>query len=204
MITRLYILLLLIASATGYVAAQDFARFIPDHSTVIEGFDSLAKVKEIIDRADLHHIEGLWQPTADGGRIAIMRWTGSDRPVLSEAQDIYRIIIVSSPRKSLRPGTIMGYAVATARKGYYDARIYTSQSANSLTRHRRFTLHISDDTHLSMTPVREGWKVTFRPRLPYLFRLSVYKQESDRPRDLDGFIRIYPYSAGVPVEPRYL
>lgn len=183
--------------------AGEFARNLPKTSSLADGFNGIRQARLTIDNAPLHHIEGLWQPTADGGVVAILRWTGSDCPRLSDQRDIYRLIVVSSPRKSVRPGTVMGYAVPTARKGYYDARIFTRQSGNRLTTPQRFTLHLADDSRLSMTPVKGNWRVTFRPRIPYLFRVSISRQENERPGELDGFTRIYP-AGSLPAEPRYL
>lgn len=205
MITRLHILLIILLGLTGHAAAQSLSDIVPSRSSIVTGHEDMQSAKKLIDRLPLHHVEGIWQTTADGARVAIERWEGADCPVMPDGNTVYRLVIVDSPRKSLRPGTVMGYAVATARKGFYDAMIYTRQVKNTLTAPKRYTLQLSDDSRLSMTPVKKGWKVRVTPpRLFYLFRFSVTQQPDSRPQGLDGFIRVYPHPTGVPAEPRYL
>ncbi len=202
---RLLFILGFLLWANGWAVAQSFDRFVPPSSEIIDGHGDITAAKGIIDRLPLHHIEGIWQTTADGARVMIERWDGDDCPLIPGENTVYRLIIISSPRKSLRPGTVMGYAVPTARKGYYDARIYSRQVKNRLSAPKRYTLKLTDDSRLSMTPVKHGWNVRITPpRLFYLFRLSLTKQPDTRPQDLDGFTRIYPEPDGIPAEPRYL
>lgn len=99
----------------------------------------------------------------------------------------------------------MGYATQSAKAGSYDAAIYTSVDDNGLlSRTKRFTLELHDgESRLAFIRHRNGLRVDLRRLIPYLFRVSI-STGNDRPRDMDGAIRLYPLSDAAPANPRYL
>ena len=147
-------------------------------------------------------IDGIWKMAGSQTIVAIEPAT---HPSLSGAGfEAYQIVILSSPRKSMRPGTVLGYATPTARPGYYDACIYTTKVRALLQKHLRFTLHMSDDRlHLSMTPVKSRLSFSLRHTLRFLFRAGVSIRNNDD-ESHDGFIKQYPEPEGKPQRPVYL
>ena len=159
-------------------------------------------VKSRLAASPLHTIEGIWQFTADGATIVIERDHG-DSPAV-DAATRYRMVIMRSPVRSVLPGTVMGYLLPTAKRGSYSATIYTDSDGGSrLLKPKKFTLTLTDDSHLSFHKHGLKIKVRFWRLLPYISRLGIYTRE-DNPRDLDGCVRIYPMPVSGPIEPVYL
>ena len=51
--------------------------------------------------------------------------------------------------------------------------------------------------------MRDGVEFVAWRLLPYMFR-SVLRERRERPRDLDGLLRVWPPDAENPLKPRYL
>jgi hypothetical protein len=117
----------------------------------------------------------------------------------------YRIVIIQSPNRRVRPGTIIGYALQSAKSGKYDAAIYsTIDDDGTLYRPKRFTLELHDsESRLAFIRHRADIRVNLWRLIPYLFRVSI-STGNDRPHDMDGAIRLYPTSDATPINPRYL
>ncbi|MBD5257687.1 MAG: hypothetical protein HDS52_03215 [Barnesiella sp.] len=139
-------------------------------------------------------IEGVWRISGSEGMMAIAADPGSI---------FYRMILVESPDRTQRPGTVMGALTALGRKDSYDAMIFTSADDGNLGSPKRFTVTITDDGHLTITPVTDGLKLNLWRMLPYMFR-NVVTRVNDRPNNLDGALRVYPLPALPPEIPRYL
>ncbi len=159
-----------------------------------EGFD-LYTVESTFSDYAADAIEGVWHVTTDDeGVFSIIRDPHSSH---------YVILVTNSADRTIRPGSVMGVAAATARKGTFDARIYTTANRGSLSRPKRFTLTLSAEGLLSFRPVNKGLKFNLWRLLPYMFRRAV-KSVNDRDPALDGAVRIYPKSAVATNGPIYL
>jgi len=181
--------------------AADLSKHMPATSPVLQGYNDIDSVKLAIDMRGPDDIEGIWKMAGTQTTVVIEPAT---TPTLSGAGfEAYQIVIVSSPRKSMRPGTVLGYIVPTARKNYYEARIYTSKTRAILQKHRRFTLNLTDDRHMSMTANKAPWRINLRHTLRFLVRAGISTQSTDD-MGLDGFIKQYPAPEGVPDKPVYL
>lgn len=173
---------------------------IPASSWVEKGIDDAA-VREMLTAHPSDAVEGIWSATADGARIAIIPGMPPGSP--KHSGNGYLLVILDSPRAGIVPGTVMGWCSPSARKGYYDSRIFTRCDGVDLSSPRRFTLHLTDDARLSMTEVHEGLEFVPWRILPYMFR-SLLRERHDRVRELDGLLRIWPAGLGEPLKPRYL
>lgn len=198
----LSILFAILATIT-IARGADLAKHMPDRSPVLDGYNDIDSVRLAIDARGAAGIEGIWRLAGSQTLVTIEPAT---HPELSGAGfDALQIVIISSPRKSMRPGTVLGYAVPTARAGYWEAEIYTSKVRSLLQSHRRFTLHATDDdTHLSMTPVKSALRFNLRHSLHFLFRGSVSVGNRTHEEGFDGFIKEYPPVDGHPSRPIYL
>ncbi len=172
---------------------------LPKISRVTPGFDYSSLLHDMSE-APLHHIEGIWQFPATGVTVAISREDGFDAPA-SPAQ-VYSIVLVFSPNRAMRPGTVMGLIAPMAARGEYEANIYTSSAGSKLTIPRKFTLQLSDDdSSLSFKRHRSTFSVNLWRMLPYLLRHTVTPNRENR--ENDGCVRIFP-EPPLPREPIYL
>lgn len=185
------------------VRAAEWASCVPAVSAVLPGYADADSVKSRLASAPLHHIEGLWRFAGDQALVAIEQ---CDAPAIAQpGTTIYRLVIVSSPRKGIEPGTLLGYAAPAGAKDTYDARLYTSKIRSLLRNHASFTLKIdSDDAHLSLTPARRNWKLLLRETFHFLVRIGLYHDPGASDGQPTGFTRVYPSSTGRPVQPVYL
>lgn len=189
--------------SAGIMSATTPRDMLPDQASIIADCTCRDSVERRLDASALHPVEGIWQMTADGAVIAI-----EQAEPFTTGQTLtsgYRIVILQSPCRRVRPGTLMGYATPSAKAGHYDAAIYTSIDDNGwLNLTKRFTLELHDsESRLAFIPHRTGMRIDLRRLIPYLFRVSI-STANDRPRDMDGAIRLYPISDAAPVNPRYL
>lgn len=165
-------------------------------------------VEQRMNSRPLHPLEGIWQWAGQGALIAIEAEDPSPlstSSLSSPAAARYRLTLIESPDRSARPGTIIGYATPTARPGYFSAHLHPASALESKFKgDHEYTLHLDSDggSHLSFTRVKAGYRVSLRRLIPYLFRLSVYR-EDNRPSDLDGCLRVFPRPTR-PLAPRYL
>lgn len=176
---------------------------LPPVSEVVAGYASHDEVRQRMNSAPLHAIEGIWQFPSTGAVVAIEL-----DPSLGKGGYAvrYRMIIIRSPQRTIKPGTVMGLIAPTAKNNVYAAEIYTSSDGGSrLGSPHGFTLTLADNARLSFTK-NSGLKVytnLFR-LIPYLSRVSfrVYRQQY-APRNLDGCLRVFPVPV-PPVNPVYL
>lgn len=172
---------------------------LPEKSWIIAGA-SERSMRDQLKETRRNPAEGIWSSTDDGARMAIVAGTppGSKRR-LSES---YLIVILESPRPGILPGTVAGVCAPTAKPDTYDCMMYTANDGRILTKPRRFTLHMADGSHLTMTEVHSGVRVVFGYSLPRINFLRLTTR-NDRPADLDGFLRVWP-SEDPPLLPRRL
>ena len=201
--SRIITLLLAVLTVALHVGAADLSKHMPSTSLVLTGYNNIDSVKHAIAERGPRDIEGIWKMTGTQTLVVI---EPASHPTLSGTGfEALQIVIISSPRKSMRPGTILGYAVPTARPGYYDACIYTTKVRAILQKHRRFTLHLYDDEqHLSMTPVKSRLNFSVRHTLRFLFRAGISIRNNNNDESFDGFIKQYPEPEGKPRHPVYL
>lgn len=192
------IIMLSLLSSQPSVAKRLIDR-LPARSEAPANF-SFAEIKHQIASLPLHHIEGLWRFPASGTEIAIL----GDRSAGSHTEpEIYRILLVRSDNRSLRPGTLMGLITPAAKQGEYDARIYTSNVGSTLTNKKRFTLSLSDaDATLRFRQHKGPLTVNLWRLLPYLWRYTI-TPTNERNKEADGCRRIFP-EPSLPREPIYL
>ena len=103
------------------------------------------------------------------------------------------MIVVHTPDLGIAPGTVMGTARTSGKAGMYDASIFRSFTADGKG-HRPQRLAITVDIATGMLrfdPYKQGWRVNLRRLIPYLFRVTVQREDS-RPDGLDGAMRVYP------------
>lgn len=203
MVSRVMTMTLLVTIAALLPAmASDLPRHIPATSHVIPGYNDIDSVRSRIDNSGPVDIEGLWLMSATQTLVVIEPAT---EPSLAGAGfHAWQIVIVSSPRKSLRPGTTLGYIIPTARKKHYEARIYTSRHRSILQKHRGYTLDLTDESHLTMTADKSPWRITLHHSLKFLLRAAISTRPADAAPANEGFIKQYPYPDGQPLIPVYL
>lgn len=131
----------------------------------------------------LDPIEGVWQFPADGASILIVKATAST----------YDIYLLDSPRLDVRPGALIGSAVTSPKKNYYDGEL-KPRNLGSRTKlgNQSVTFTVNDGGTLSIRPYSDSYKISLRRWFNYFFKISI-SHENNRPRDLDGARRIYPY-----------
>lgn len=179
--------------------ASDFSD-VPSQSFVLGGYGNRDSVELRLSQLPLHDIEGIWQLTEDGAFVVIERVNSNKYPGTGIAK--YQMIVLESPRLSIRPGTVMGYVALTAKQDCYDAYVYTDFDGGTvLSNAERFTLTLKD-SRLQFKQYKSGIKINLWRFVPYMFRYSV-KTYNERPKDLDGCIKIYPLPS-TPIYPRYL
>lgn len=177
----------------------------PDRSERLDGYDTPGIVTSRMASAPLHTVEGLWRFATEGSLMAIERTDSRPLDPDEAGVDTYRMVIVRAADISLRPGTIIGYLTPTARRGVYDARIYTSRSDDGTRLHspKKFTLTLGDDnSRLAIATYGNSLRFNWWRLLPYMYRRVVTPREKS-PGDINGCLRVYPAPA-TPIEPRYL
>lgn len=182
-------------------ASADFLSELPGSSVVIGGYVAADSVSARLASMPLCPLEGLWQMADDGALFAIER---ADAPG-EHAPRKLRLVMVRPSWRSIRPGTVFGHAVPTARPGVYEARLYSELGRRvGLGIPRRFTLELaSEGRMLTFKPFKSPVRINLFRLLPYLYRRVVTPQQS-RPDGLDGAVKLFPQSAGHPLTPVYL
>lgn len=200
-ISRFFVTAVIIAVTSFYLNAEKrIIDDLPKFSETVSGFNKTMAIG-ILKEADLHHIEGIWLFPATGVEVAIMR-KADQKPSTADNTVSYIIILLHSPNRTLRPGTVMGMITPAPKRGEYDAKIYTRAVGTSLTMPKRFTLTLDkDDGALSFKQHKNAFSVNLWRLLPYLWRYSVHSNQQDR--STEGCIRTYPAPA-LPREPVYL
>lgn len=178
---------------------------VPGRSQVVSGYSKPDSVADRLAQMPLHAVEGLWRFASEGSLMAIER--NSDRAAGEyEAETtVYRMVIVRAADMALRPGTVMGYLTPTAKRGVYDARIYTSRLDNGTTLHatKKFTVTLTDDdSRISISDYGSSLRFNWWQLLPYMYRYLFTRQEKN-PGAIQGCLRVFP-APSIPSEPRYL
>lgn len=178
---------------------------VPALSETAEGYDNPTAVVDRLSQLPLHAVEGLWRFAAEGTLMAIER--SDDRKIgADDAGTVsYRMIVVRAADLTLRPGTVMGYLAPTAKRGVYDARIYTARTDAGTALHspKKFTLTLGDsDSRLAISNYGTSLRFNWWRLLPYMYRY-VFSRKEKSPGDISGCLRVYPAPA-IPSEPRYL
>lgn len=137
-------------------------------------------------------IEGVWELTDNGAVIAVEK---TQEPMKS-GSDAYRMVYVAGPDTSLPHGSVIGYVVQGSTTKSYDVRIYTRIECDDngdifVSNPQSFALTITDDSRLELRHYMVGLKVNAWRLLPYMLGRVVSKRD-DRPRNLDGMVRIFP------------
>lgn len=193
-------IILLLLCMTVSQAEPKLINDLPPRAETIKDFSAGVMMAQMSELA-LHRIEGVWQFPSTGVELAIIRENVS----LSESESrpiVYRMIIVSSPDRAIRPGTVMGLITPAAKSGEYDANIYTKNIGSLLTIPKKFSLALADnDSSLEFKKNRSAFSVNLWRLLPYLWRYTIHP---NRPTpESDGCIRIFP-DPPLPREPIYL
>lgn len=178
---------------------------VPAMSLTLAGYDNAAVVTERMEAMPLHSIEGLWRFAAEGTLMAIERDDSRELSPDEAGTMVYRMVIVNAADLSLRPGTVMGYLSPTAKRGVYDARIYTGRTDAATTLHspKTCTLTLSDsDSRLVIARYGSSLRFNWWRLLPYMYSRLISRREKS-PGNIDGCLRVFPAPA-IPAEPRYL
>ncbi len=131
----------------------------------------------------LEPIEGVWQFPADGATMVIVKHSSTT----------FDIFLLDSPRLDIKPGTLIGSAVVSPKRNYYDGELKPRQLGNKTKLGKQsVTFTVNDGGTLSIRPYSDGYKLSFRRWISYFFKISV-SRDNGRPKDLDGARRIYPY-----------
>lgn len=188
-----WILYLLALTADMSAAApQRWIEMLPTTSAVLDGYMDDEAVRERLDCNATNPIEDIWKLVATGGLIVVERM---DNPGADVGQvDRYRMVVMRSPDRAVRPGTVMGYLQPTASRGTYEARIYTHTEGDGiLTGAKTFRIVVGEDA-MQFFRVRSGLMVNLFRMLPYMFRRAVDYRPDDH-NGLDGCVR---YRASLP------
>jgi hypothetical protein len=180
--------LLCLSLAASQLLAASPRRWIeslPSASEVIDGY-MCDGVEERIAIAASNPIEDVWKLVATGGLIAVERMESHGADV--GLTDCYRMIVLRSPDRAIKPGTVMGYLQPTAANGTFEARIYTDTDGNgTLTDAKSFRIVVTEDA-MQFYRVRSGLSVNIFRMLPYMFRRAVDYRPDDH-NGLDGCVR---------------
>lgn len=200
LLTRVLFVGILLMAASPACFAKKLIAALPSVSNGVGTF-SIDSLRNSLATMPLHHIEGLWRFTTDGAEIAIVRDQDSETASGQSAR-AYRILLIHSPNRALRPGTLMGLISPSAKRGAYEARIYTRNTGSKLHSPRNFLLTLdNEESRLVFDMKKSAFSVNLWRLLPYMWRYSVHRNtDSKHPV---GCIRIFP-EPELPVEPRYL
>lgn len=192
------VLFMLVAVAAH---AGVFLKELPGVSTVLSGYDCTDSVARRLESLPLCPAEGIWQMTDDGALFAIER----AEPVTTLAPARMRMVMLRSPWRTVRPGTVIGHLQPTPKPGVYEARLYTDFARRTgLSIPRGFTLTLnSEGSTMTIQPFKFILKVNVFRLLPYMYRRLIEPQKS-RPDGLSGAVKVAPATDGHPLSPVYL
>ncbi|MBD5331967.1 MAG: hypothetical protein HDR77_04415 [Bacteroides sp.] len=182
------------ASAIGLAASEPT---LPQRPEIFAGYENADTTARRIASLGPRAIEGIWSFTGREAIIAIER--------TSPAASAYRMVIIRTPDRAIRPGTQMGLLVPSGSAEKFDATLYTSSSGSTLSAPKRFTLSLIDSGS-RITFARVGSRYSIEPirLLPYMFRRIIrVNRSADRNVAPAGCVRIFPAPV-VPDSPVYL
>lgn len=140
-------------------------------------------VRDLFSGRLIDPIEGVWQFPADGASIVIVKATSTT----------FDIFLLDSPRLDVKPGTLVGSAVVSPKRNYYDGELKPRNLGKKMKLgNQSVTFTVNDNGTLTIRPYSDGYKVSFRRWLNYFLKISITR-DNGRPKDLDGARRIYPY-----------
>lgn len=163
----------------------------------IGGYADTDSVQRRIEASAPGPAEGVWRLTDTGAIIAIERCPAGIFP--ASAPETLLMVVMRSPDRSLRPGTVMGCLVRGAAPGSYDARIFSKSPAPGCLGSPK-SVHITVDPsgeYLRFLRDPSGTSVNLWSLLPYMFRRLVKRKADSRP-DVHGCVRLSAAS-----RPRY-
>lgn len=172
---------------------------LPAKSPVADGYGLVDSVAAQMSLLPLDPLEGIWEFSGDGAIVAIER----EREPRRFASASYRLTAISMPDRSVAPGTLIGRAVTTASDNKFDAAIYTKAVYGLLQTPSNFIMTLTADGRLLLSHYRQGVKLNLWRMVPYMFRYSV-KGVDERPKGIDGMIKLYPTPSKPKTSPRYL
>ncbi len=141
-----------------------------------------AYVKALFADRVLAPIEGVWEFSDGGATVAIVMATSS-------TFDIY---LLDSPYLNVQPGTLIGRAVSSPKRNYYDGEIQTKKLGGKLKKSAQtVTFTVNDEGTLTVKPYKTGKTVSLNRWISSLFKVRVV-DNNRRPTDLDGAKRVYP------------
>lgn len=161
----------------------------------LDGYADIDSVERRIATSAPAPAEGVWRLTDTGAIIAIERCPAGILPA-SDPETLL-MVVMRSPDRSLRPGTVMGCLHRGAAPGSYDARIY-SKSPEPGKLGSPKSVHITADPsgeYLKFLRDPSGASVNLWSLLPYMFRRLVKRKADNRP-GVHGCVRLS--SASLP------
>ena len=183
---RFLFTLICLSALSLTASAYGFVDLLPSTSAVDTAFTRQSFTARL-DSCGIHRIEGLWDFEGAGALIAIERAETAPRGPFG-----YRMVMVSSPDRLIRRGTVMGHIEPTPKPDTYNARIYTEASGSTLSMAKRFTLTLSDDgTGLTFEQFKNPITVNLWRLLPYLWRYTVYPTPNPK-EPIKGCVKVYP------------
>lgn len=187
-------------SSTASISAKKNEERLPTVSPILEGYKDRDSIEYRIKSSGPHRIEGIWQFQADGSTIAIER----DHAANHGEGLSYRMVILRSSNRLLRPGTLIGILYPTGKKETFDAEIYTSDAdGGKLRSAKKFTLTLEDnDSRIVFRRQKSKYTVNLWRLIPYMWR-GVIRTRDNIGEAPDGCVKIFPTST-VSAEPRYL
>lgn len=197
---RSLLLLIWVCSVAATTAADKITSLLPARSERIEGYNDVDSLRRRLAALPLHFIEGIWSLPADGAEFAIERIAAG--ATMSAVR--YRIVVLRTPDRALRPGTVMGI-MTPAADGEYDAAIYTSVDGDGRLRApRQFTLQLRDDNSaITIKRVKSRYSLELYRLLPYLLRRTIRSRNGDNGSATMTAVRQFPDPV-MPLSPRYL
>ncbi|MCM1355558.1 MAG: hypothetical protein NC212_04025 [Staphylococcus sp.] len=207
-LATLLCLLPLLASATPPAKGLDKKMIdgIPQSSEILDGYDNTEDITRRMSALPLHPVEGIWRFAAEGTLMAIERTDNHELSADEAGTTLYRMVVVRAVDHTLRPGTVMGYLSPTAKRGVYDARIYSGQNDAGTKLHsptKTFTLTLGDsDSRLVISNYGKSLRFNWWRLFPYMYRY-IFTRKEKSPGEINGCLRVYPAPA-IPASPRYL
>lgn len=196
---------LMVAMVCAWLLPAAARNHAPELPSVAET-DSCYSYEEVCMRMmhrPLHPVEGIWQLTSNGACVAIERYdSGAPRSITDEV--VYRMVLIESPDRAARNGSVIGYLQPSAKANVYNARIYTSIVNGRICNPHGFMMQVeekSTDTGMvsSLVLIQDSPRFQFNvwKLLPYLYR-RVLRRNAPR-AEVDGCVRVFP----EPAKPRF-
>lgn len=141
-------------------------------------------VKRMYGGRRLAPIEGIWRFPGNGATIAIT----------ASSSTTYDIILIDSPKLNALPGTVIGTAISTAKKDTYDGTLKSREfGKKGQIGSESVIFTVAPNGRILIKPYSTKHSVSFRRWFYRIFGLNIVSTNT-RPKDIDGAIRIYPYT----------